>query len=177
MAVFACVFGITALSLLIYYVLISIQMSEWEIYAYKDINTVTCKKKKTTRYYFENFVVYKFSKVLKNVSLRCLVQRMNQYKQKENNHRARIRTKIKENYTPLEFCDKIIEIWYDNNLTTIRKIKGIVDVLDPRVEEFLKSTSALVVEVKNSKVLMFKLYNLFKVHTLLNNSFKIKGKF
>jgi hypothetical protein len=174
-AVFACIFGIFALSLLIYYILISVQMNEWEIYAYQDICNITTKKNERSRNYFEDYIVYKLSK--RRSHLTEFMENANRLRTNSHNNLFFIRSRIMTTYTPLEFCEHIIDIWYRSSTTTIRKMQEIVSNLYPELVEFARSTSQLIVVIKNSKVLMFKLYNLFKIYTLLQNSFRIESKY
>jgi hypothetical protein len=150
-------------------------MTEWEIYTYQDINNLTGKSSMRTRHFFEYMVNYKMSKVSKSVDLPNIIRRVNNFKFLENNQRVQIRNKIAFNYTPLEFCESIVTIWYDSNIITIKKVQDIVAHLEPKLEEFSVTASNLIVIIKNTKVLMFKLYNLFRIFINLQNSFELEG--
>ena len=115
------------------------------------------------------------SKVVKTAQVKNLIENYNSYRSKTK-ERIMIKTKLIIHYTPLEFCDRIIEEWYDLSEYTIYKIKNTMEHIYPELKSFSESTTKLVITVKNSKVLMFKLYNLFKIMALLTNMFEIDSK-
>jgi hypothetical protein len=152
------------------------QMNEWELYSYHDICYLTSRKALNKHDFFQVFIRYKMSKVMKSATTRKFVENYNEYRMKEVKDRIMIKSKLIISYSPLEFCDRIVEEWYDLSEFTIEKIKLIMETIYPELKVFSESTAKLVITVKNSKVLMFKLYNLFKIMALLTNMFQIESK-
>jgi hypothetical protein len=173
-AVFACVFGIFALSLLIYYVQISLQMDEWETYAYQNIVSFTGLKTCEIKGYFKTYIKYKFTKLTNLAKLPEMVNLFNSFRYNEVRLGYIVRSRLKFSYTPLEFYDKIIDIWHVSN-DNMNKKMCVINKLYPKIRYFSKINSKLVVITKNSKTLMFKLYNLFKIYNLLHCSFRIES--
>jgi hypothetical protein len=156
--------------------MISIQMNEWEYYSYNEICYLTSRKAVNKHKYFEVFIGYKMARVMNSIKLNKLMARCNDFKLKEVNHRAMIRSKLIISYTPLEFCERVINEWYDSSHFAIQNVKETIESIDPQLKDFAESTLRLIVTIKNSKVLMFKLYNLFKIITTLNSFFEIDSK-
>jgi hypothetical protein len=167
--------GIFILSLLTFSVMISIQMNEWEYYSYNEICYLTSRRAVNKHKYFKNFIGYKLSRVVKSHTVNELMRKCNEFKLQEVNHRAMIRSKLIISYTPLEFCERVINEWYDSSHYAIQNVKDTIDSIYPQLHIFSESTTRLIVTIKNSKVLMFKLYNLFKIVTMLNSFFEIES--
>jgi hypothetical protein len=169
------ILGLFILSLLIYYVHMSLQLSQWENGAFQDIENLASKKKQETRDYFKTYTAYKMSKLLNCVSINNLITRSNNFRKSLYIRSHIVNTLIAKN-TPLETCENIISIWYNSNVTTMKRMQFIITRLYPQMDYFAKNTSKLIAASRESRELMFKLYNAFKIYTIFQGGFEIEGK-
>ena len=134
--IFCCLMGIFILALVVVTLMINTTLNDDELRAYNEIEVAYMKAQKTNIFtnYYNNFMSYKVSKIVKSDLAETLILQHKKSILKEN-VMTRINAKTSRPIRLNEFCDKIQEMWSSRLIRILRNFQEQLQTIATEVEE------------------------------------------